>query len=221
MRIAVLDDEKTYSDQVRSIIHSYYPFDIIDTFNNADDLINKDLVYDLLVLDIEMPEMDGITFVKNYASLFPDILFITSHDSYVFDAFLPNVRGYIIKDQMNEAFIPKLQQIKEQKENMIAFNADLGILPVLTEHIQYFYTEDTFVYLITLTSKYSLTYKSLKQLPINYDDYIYVSRSCLVRTKSILKIKKTTKSIEMMNKDSIQVSRRNWKALIEAYTRGG
>lgn len=221
MKIAVLDDENIYSDKIAEIIHMHYPYDIINTYKSAEDLIHSDKAYDLLLVDIEMPEMDGITFVKSYASLFQDILFITSHDRYIFDAFLPNVRGYVVKDQMKDTLIPRIQQIKNQRDNIINFHTDLGIFPISADHIQYFYTEDTFVYVITLTKKYSLTCRSLKQLPINYQDYFLVSRNCLVRTSNILELLKSTASIRMKNKDIIKVSRRNWKALVEAFTRGG
>ena len=97
MKIAVLDDEKIYRDKISEIIYKNDPFAAVDTFASTAELLHSNTAYELLLLDIEMPETDGITFVKNYASLFQDILFITSYDKYIFDSFLPNVRGYIVK----------------------------------------------------------------------------------------------------------------------------
>ena len=221
MKIAVLDDERIYIEKISTLIHEYFPYDSIDTYTSAADLIHRGKAYDLLVLDIEMPETDGITFVKNYASLFQDILFITSYDKYIFDSFLPNVRGYIVKDRMEDVLIPKICQIKNQRATIIQFHTDLGILPISSDHIQYFYTEDTFVYLVTFTKKYSLTYKSMKQLPIDYTHFFYASRSHLVQITNISELQKTTTSIKMKNKDVIKVSRRNWKSLTEAFARSG
>ena len=221
MKIAVLDDEKIYRDKISEIIYKNDPFAAVDTFASTAELLHINTAYELLLLDIEMPETDGITFVKNYASLFQDILFITSYDKYIFDSFLPNVRGYIVKDRMEDVLIPKICQIKNQRATIIQFHTDLGILPISSDHIQYFYTEDTFVYLVTFTKKYSLTYKSMKQLPIDYTHFFYASRSHLVQITNISELQKTTTSIKMKNKDVIKVSRRNWKSLTEAFARSG
>lgn len=221
MKIAVLDDEKIYRDKISEIIYKNDPFAAVDTFASTAELLHSNTAYELLLLDIEMPETDGITFVKNYASLFQDILFITSYDKYIFDSFLPNVRGYIVKDRMEDVLIPKICQIKNQRATIIQFHTDLGILPISSDHIQYFYTEDTFVYLVTFTKKYSLTYKSMKQLPIDYTHFFYASRSHLVQITNISELQKTTASIKMKNKDVIKVSRRNWKSLTEAFARSG
>ena len=113
--------------------------------------------------------------------------------------------------------IPEIQKIKSERENNILFNTEVGVVTVPCSYIQYFYTEDTFVYLVTLTKKYSLTNKSLKQLPINYNDYFFVSRSHLIKTANVLNLLKHIGSIEMRNKDIIKVSRRNWKGLINTF----
>lgn len=219
MKIAVLDDESIYIEKISTLIHEYFPYDSIDTYTSAADLIRRGKAYDLLVLDIEMPETDGITFAKNYAPLFNSILFVTSFDRYVFDSFLPNVKGFVVKDQINERLIPEIQKIKSERENSILFNTEVGVVTVPCSYIQYFYTEDTFVYLVTLTKKYSLTVKSLKQLPINYNDYFFVSRSHLIKITNVLNLLKHTGSVEMKNRDIIKVSRRNWKYLIDAFMR--
>ncbi len=219
MKIAVLDDESIYIEKISTLIHEYFPYDSIDTYTSAADLIHRGKAYDLLVLDIEMPETDGITFAKNYAPLFNSILFVTSFDRYVFDSFLPNVKGFVVKDQINERLIPEIQKIKSERENNILFNTEVGVVTVPCSYIQYFYTEDTFVYLVTLTKKYSLTNKSLKQLPINYNDYFFVSRSHLIKITNVLNLLKHTGSVEMKNRDIIKVSRRNWKYLIDAFMR--
>lgn len=217
MKIAVLDDESIYIEKISTLIHEYFPYDSIEPYTSAADLIRRGKAYDLLVLDIEMPETDGITFAKNYAPLFDNILFVTSFDKYVFDSFLYNVKGFVVKDQINERLIPEIQKIKNERENTVKFNTEVGVVTVPCSYIQYFYTEDTFVYLVTLTKKYSLTNKSLKQLPINYNDYFFVSRSHLIKTANVLNLLKHIGSIEMRNKDIIKVSRRNWKALIDAF----
>lgn len=149
MKIAALDDEKIYRERIIGICKCYFPGDMIETFDHAAALIHKGKVYDLLLLDIEMPETDGITFVKNYGNLFRDILFITSYDKYVFQSFLPNVRGYVLKKQMDKVLIDEIRKIKKQRKDVMLFHTDFGEIEISKEHIQYFYTEDTFVYLVT------------------------------------------------------------------------
>ena len=57
--------------------------------------------FDIAILDIRMPEMDGIEAAKTIQSRWPDmkILILTTfdHDEYVLEALKIGVNGYILK----------------------------------------------------------------------------------------------------------------------------
>ncbi len=220
MRVAILDDEAVYAEKMKELLKSHFPDMLIDIYQRGGYLINTKQAYDLLLLDIEMPDSNGITFAKQYSSLFDHIIFITSHDECVFDAFLPNVRGFVVKDQTEEKLIATIHRVIEEAKKTLSFSTDIGNITIREDQIQYFYTEDTFIYLITMKQRYSLTYKSLKQLSLNADKFMYINRHHVINLTNVCNIQKAKNSVRMMNGDVIKVSRRKWKALITAYTKG-
>ena len=67
---------------------------------------------DLLVLDIEMPGLNGIQLVKSLQNL-PFIIFITSHTNYAADAFEVDAVDYLIKPVPIERMLRAIDKVKK------------------------------------------------------------------------------------------------------------
>ncbi len=85
VKISIVDDEKNLRLAVRTALEKE-GFEI-EEFSNGQDALtalksNGNAAPDLYVLDIMMPVMDGIMFLKNYKELYPQIpaIFLTSRD---------------------------------------------------------------------------------------------------------------------------------------------
>ena len=59
---------------------------------------------DIVLLDIDMPEMNGITLAARIKQIKPDtvILFLTAYKEYAFDAFQVHPSGYLLKPVLPE-----------------------------------------------------------------------------------------------------------------------
>ena len=95
MRIAVCDDEKNIRkklvgmlDEIREICAVELE---IEECNDGDVLFNGE--YDLILLDIEMPKMNGLLVKERLEKTNTAIVFITSHKELMPDAFGKNVYG--------------------------------------------------------------------------------------------------------------------------------
>lgn len=68
--IALLDDEPCYTNMIRDKIEAFGLEEqlFIDTYNNVNDFLRSKHIYDILLLDIEMPGMDGIHLAKYIAN---------------------------------------------------------------------------------------------------------------------------------------------------------
>ena len=103
MRIAVCDDEQCFLNYFRGIVDRLYNrLDIItDEFNSGDELLKsfKYKAYDLVFLDIEMPDMDGITLARMLRELSADvcIVFLTGHIEYAIKGYEVNALRYLTK----------------------------------------------------------------------------------------------------------------------------
>ncbi len=70
---------------------------------------------DLVFLDVQMPEMDGFSVVKEVgAEHMPAVVFVTAHDRYAIHAFEVNAIDYLLKPVTEERFARTLQRVKER-----------------------------------------------------------------------------------------------------------
>lgn len=71
---------------------------------------------DLIFLDIEMPDVNGIQLLKNVRKLVPMAVFITSHLNYAIDGFELNALDYILKPCTSERFASCIRRVEEYWE---------------------------------------------------------------------------------------------------------
>src|ERR1700690_2595668 len=68
---------------------------------------------DLILLDIEMPGMNGIELTKNLGINRPLIIFTTSRKDYAVEAFELNVADYIVKPVTPARFTQAIEKARE------------------------------------------------------------------------------------------------------------
>ena len=87
--IALLDDEPCYTNMIRDKIEAFGLEEqlFIDTYNNVNDFLRSKHIYDILLLDIEMPGMDGIHLAKYIANERTLVIYVTNYADRMEDAF--------------------------------------------------------------------------------------------------------------------------------------
>lgn len=104
IKIVIADDHDMVRQGLESIISSFQKFEILLTVNSGVELLEKlpDLSPDVVLLDIIMPDMNGITTAKKIKKEYPDIrilmLSMEISSEYVKDAFRNEIDGYIPKN---------------------------------------------------------------------------------------------------------------------------
>lgn len=149
IKIAICDDSKNTVEQLAKIVNSYAQKNglviSVDVFYDGADLVSKDNKYDLYMLDIDMPVLDGIKTAKEIRKNDIDckIIYITNHSNFMRQAFSVRAYGYIIKPlnasviekELNDFFATcSRQKIKHQ----IVFNEKLTDIILHIEDIYYF-----------------------------------------------------------------------------------
>jgi CheY-like chemotaxis protein len=61
LKIAVCDDEKAVCDQVSGLLNAHNNRYSVSVFSNGSELLTSESDFDVVILDIEMPELDGMT----------------------------------------------------------------------------------------------------------------------------------------------------------------
>ena len=89
MRIAVCDDEKIITGQIKELILQQGGRDQVDTFLSADSLFAQGNQYDVYYLDICMDGTDGMAAAKRIRENQEEavIVFVTNEKEYLLDAF--------------------------------------------------------------------------------------------------------------------------------------
>lgn len=140
MVIGVCDDSKEYLARELALCrsklsgeHTFYQF------HEGKDIFEKQEKIDLLILDIEMPDMNGIE-LKEKLRLISDktlIIFVTSHKEYIFEAFDINVLGFVVKENMEKQLPALLDKAVGIIEGYILFEGTIDsrdILYIKAEH---------------------------------------------------------------------------------------
>lgn len=104
IRIAVYDDNKARRESLQAFMQLSPGLAFAGSFENCADILNdiKATQPDLILMDIEMPEADGITGVRLVKQHYPHIKVIMQtafdDDDKVFAAIQAGAEGYILKN---------------------------------------------------------------------------------------------------------------------------
>jgi two-component system response regulator YesN len=120
--ILLLDDEKTIREYLpRAIPFEKYDFKVIDTAMNGQEAIDKleILKPDLILLDVRMPIMDGLQFLKairqtEFSNTLVVMLSGYSEFAYAKEAMKYGVQAYLNKPVDEEEMIPLLEEIHKK-----------------------------------------------------------------------------------------------------------
>ena len=104
--IAVCDDEKDIvtivSNSVETILNSHRIRNDVKRFTNPKELLNtlETTTYDLVFIDIDMPEIDGITLSKTIFNKSPKtgIIFVSNREDKVFESLEVRPLGFVRKN---------------------------------------------------------------------------------------------------------------------------
>ena len=114
MNCLIIDDNKMDRLALRQLVSEIDFLTLIadcDSAFEAIKILNKEKV-DLLLLDVEMPKMSGIDFLKNSTTR-PLVILITAKPNYAVEAFEYNVVDFIVKPVQEDRFIKAVHRAKE------------------------------------------------------------------------------------------------------------
>ncbi|MCE2712637.1 MAG: LytTR family DNA-binding domain-containing protein [Cryomorphaceae bacterium] len=98
VRAIIIDDERLAREELKSLLKEFHEIEVIDEAKNGEEALNKIrlLTPDLLFLDINMPEINGLELLKRL-EVIPKVIFITAYDQYALSAFEVKAADYILK----------------------------------------------------------------------------------------------------------------------------
>jgi DNA-binding LytR/AlgR family response regulator len=126
----IIDDDEIDRLTVLSFAKKFPILDILGVFDSAEEalpFIEKQKV-DILFLDIDMPELNGIEFRKQAMEI-PVCIFITAHPEHAVESFQIETLDFIVKPLKLERFAQTVNRIEEFMEVRLKaslFEASIG-----------------------------------------------------------------------------------------------
>ena len=119
IKVAIADDHQMFIDGIKSLFLDHPDIEIKVAANNGIELLEK-LNYepiDILLLDSDMPKLDGIETTKKIKEIFPSIkiIILTMHnEKNIISSFVQEgVSGYILKNTSEKELIEAISQIQK------------------------------------------------------------------------------------------------------------
>ena len=212
MKSIIIDDDAVVRELLAQYIEETPELKLAGQFSTVKEALHfltKEKA-DLIFLDVEMPEMNGIEFLEEFK---PDaeIVLISSNDKYAVNGFNLEVSDYLLKPISFARFnrcITRLSQKNlgnDTAKHDFLFIKDKGVYQkILIPEIQYIQSSSEYVTIHTKVKRimlYSSMDNMLSKLPSNFKR---VHRSYIVNVDAIEKV--NGNSLEV-NKQLISVSK--------------
>ena len=117
INILIADDHKIVRDGIISLLSDEKEFNIVAEAENGIQVLNllKQERIDIVVMDISMPEMNGIECTKKIKQIYPKILILIlsmyNEEQYVNEVFKSGASGYILKNSGKEELVRAIRTI--------------------------------------------------------------------------------------------------------------
>ena len=213
----LVDDDELSRTSLKILCGKSEHIDLIAVFDHpvkALEFLSQHEI-DLLISDIEMSELSGLELIHRIAML-PQIILVSSHKEYAFDAFEYDVTDYLQKPVTFDRFSKAIQRVLSKKEswaNIVEYSyqkevyirTDGKLIRIPIDQILYFENISDYVKIITDTKVYVIGI-ALRVLyeRLNHPRLLKVHRSYIVNMDKITDIQEN--SILIQNK-IIPVSR--------------
>ena len=222
LRVAICDDEQILAE-IEEIAGRFFRLNCIDNkitiYQSSENLqydLQDGIVYDLFLLDIEMPGIHGMELAKEICERIPSakIIFITSHPEYAITAYEYSVFRYIQKTMLHEKLFLALEDyyrlydLENKEYYMIEIKNYLEKIPYRS------------IFYILKEGKYSVMYlegertvsvrKPLKQVfeALGQEYFYFADRGCIINLANVVGM--DTGKILFPGQQNVTINKANW-----------
>jgi len=203
MRCIAVDDEPLALELMETYLAQVPGLELLNTFTDAISawsFLKKNQV-DLVFLDIQMPDINGIQLAKSLDRKNPMVIFTTAYSKYAVEGFNVEAVDYLLKPFELSRFMVAVNKALEQKarkettpfvedDQAIFVKSGYQNVRIALRAIQYIEGFDDYIRIHVDTGKSIYTLMSLKSMleKLPSTDFLRVHRSYIVPVKRIKRI---------------------------------
>jgi two-component system response regulator AlgR len=206
LRVFIVDDEPPARNRLRDLLNdcnAQLPLEVVGEAANGKVALEMlvDVQVDVVLLDIRMPEMDGIELSRHLQKLPkpPAIIFATAYDDYAIKAFELHAIDYLLKPirlgrlfealtRAREIVPVQVETLREllpepRKKLSVHERGKIQLIPI--EHVLYLRAELKYITIRTAEREH-LIEESLSALETEFAArFVRIHRNCLVAKEAI------------------------------------
>lgn len=215
MNCIIVDDDELSRLALKKCIDRTDNLTLIGEYISAIEASNKiaELNCDLIYLDVEMPGMSGIDFIRQIKNI-PQVIIVSGKKKYAAEAFDYNVTDYLVKPVEYQRFLRATDKARSVDENLkinqkeidhLFIKVDSKLINLPLSEILYIEAYSDYVLIHTDTKRHIVlaTMKAVEnKLPDS--EFIRTHRSYIIRIDKIHEIEGNTLFID---KISLPISR--------------
>lgn len=197
MKCIIVDDEPLAIEIMESYVSKVEQLKLEGTFRNAVSAFTylQQHQVDLIFLDIQMPKLSGIEFLKTLKNP-PKVIFTTAFRDYALDGFELEVADYLLKPIPFDRFLKAVGKVLhvpqanygqlKQDENYVYFKVDKKMIKVRMSEILYIESVKDYVKVKT-ADKEIVTQQKISYLEesLPKENFLRIHRSFIVNREKI------------------------------------
>lgn len=232
MKIAICDDDALFLNATCMLIEEFCRLNPnhsikYEKFDKPIELVNqlkKGKSYDVLILDILMPEYNGIELAKEFRIINSDakIIFVTITPEYAVNSYEVDAFYYLLKPIDSKILFKLLSEIQagEKKEKNTTFTiSNFGnITSIQISSILYVEVLKHKIHFHTVDNRVHTTYGKLKDVSSKleiYDNFLQCHKSFIVNIEQVSMI--IDHNFKMKNNTLVPISRQYYKATKQVF----
>lgn len=192
----VIDDNLDWQKIISKLVSLNPLLNLVGTCDSAMQAYGKLLEtdIDLLICDIEMPDMTGLQFVKSLR-ISPMVIFVTAHRDYALNCYEVSPIDFLLKPIDLERFLQSIEKVRLKYLNpsetvtiepYFFVRENLNYVQIRYEDVLYMKAQENFLQIVTFTKSF-LPILSITKMEeqLKGDRFLRVHRSFLVNRSEI------------------------------------